>query len=248
MNQNLTIELYLLCFNEQKMIPHTLNYYSHFCSQITIFDNDSSDDSVKLIQNFDKNIIIKRLDTNGEHREDILRETRNSCWKGSTADYVIVCDMDEFLYHESLLEKLAEAKEKKVAIPIVVGYNMRANQYPENYSKLITEQVQHGVKDRRFDKSIVFDPKQVKNINFRPGSHLCYPEFYKDLVVDDLVEFKLLHYKYLDRDYLYSRHQEYSKRLSSINRENKWGIEYLDGNKHIDEVCDSSHYLIKVVE
>lgn len=248
MIKDLNIELFLLCFNEQKMIPHTLNYYAQFCSKITIFDNDSTDKSKELIRNFDSRIQIKRLDTGGEHREDILRDTRNTCWKESTADYVIVCDMDEFLYHPSLVNQLKIAKEKRVAIPVVVGYNMIADSFPEDHSKLITEQVQVGYKDRRFDKNIIFDPKQVKEINFRPGSHLCNPKFHEAPVLDALVEFKLLHYKYLDKEYLYNRHEMYSQRLSIINKNNKWGAEYLDGNQHIDTVYDTHQYLIQVID
>ena len=116
MINDLHIELYLLCFNESRMIRHTLNHYSKFCSKITIFDNDSTDDSVAIAESFDHPIEIKRLDTGGEHREDILRQTRNSCWKGSTADYVIVCDMDEFLYDEHLLEKFTSSQRKKTLL------------------------------------------------------------------------------------------------------------------------------------
>jgi len=247
LKKKIDIELFLLCYNEQKMIPHALNYYTKFCSRITIFDNDSTDNSVELIRAFDENICILRLDSNGEHREDLLIETRNNCWKESIADYVIVCDMDEFLYDEFLVEKLLLSKERKIAIPIIVGYNMRATKFPEDYTTLITKQVTHGVKDRKFDKNIIFDPKQVKNINFGPGSHRCSPEFYTKNTRDELIEFKLLHYKYLDKSYLYERHQGYSKRMSSVNKENNWGYEYLLGNNHIDEVYDSSDYLLKVI-
>ena len=36
MREKIQIELFLLCYNEEKMILHTLNYYSKFCSKITI--------------------------------------------------------------------------------------------------------------------------------------------------------------------------------------------------------------------
>ncbi|MBL4642571.1 MAG: glycosyltransferase family 2 protein, partial [Flavobacteriaceae bacterium] len=71
LKKKIDIELFLLCYNEQKMIPHALNYYAKFCSRITIFDNDSTDNSVELIRAFDENICILRLDSNGEHREDL---------------------------------------------------------------------------------------------------------------------------------------------------------------------------------
>ena len=245
----LNIELYLLCFNESRMIRHTLNYYSQFCSKITIFDNDSTDDSVKIAKSFDHPIEIKRLDTGKEHREDILRHTRNNCWKESTSDYVIVCDMDEFLYHENLIDQLIKAKNKKVALPVVLGYNMISDTFPNNYQGLITDQVKLGIRSKRFDKQIIFDPAQVKEINFRPGSHLCFPEFYtKSTVIDELIELKLLHYKYLDRDYLYDRHQMYAKRMSQTNIDNQWGIEYLDGRDHIDYHYNKPQHFIQVID
>jgi glycosyltransferase involved in cell wall biosynthesis len=246
-NRDITIELYVLCFNEEKMISHTLNYYSKLCSKITIIDNQSSDDSISLARKY-KNIEIKHLDSGNEFIEDRLTESRNNCWKGSTADYVIVCDMDEFLYDENLVEKLLIAKQQKIIIPMVIGYNMMSDVFPSNYEKLITEQVKHGVKSSRFDKKIIFDPKRVKEISYRPGAHLSYPVFFEDNVVDPLLELKLLHYKYLGRDYLYKKHEGYVNRMSEISKEKRHGYEYLEGEDHINNMFDSSNYLNKVVK
>lgn len=247
MEKDLQIELFLLCYNEEKMILHTLNYYSRFCSKITIIDNESTDNTLDIIKKFDPNIEIINLITNGEHREDLMIDIRNSCWKESQADYVIVCDMDEFLYDDSLIEKLVYAKKNNVAIPVVIGYNMMSDYFPDNYETLITEQVKRGIRDRMFDKSIIFSPKMLHNINFGPGSHSCSPEFHELVVMDALVEIKLLHYKYLDKDYLYQKHKNYSDRMSSVNKEKRYGYEYLLGNDFIDKFFSLSYYLIKVI-
>lgn len=245
-NTDLHIELYVLCFNEAKMIRHTLNYYSKFCSKITVIDNQSTDQSIQFARRF-KKVEIKTLDSGNEFIEDVLTESRNNCWKGSTADYVIVCDMDEFLYDDHLIEKLQIAKEKHIAMPMITGYNMMHPEFPTNYHKLITEQVKQGVKSCRFDKNIIFDPKRIKEINYRPGAHICYPEFYEGIIVEPLIELKLLHFKYLGRDYLYQKHKGYVHRMSDISREKRHGYEYLDGNDHVDQVFDSSNHLTQII-
>jgi glycosyltransferase involved in cell wall biosynthesis len=243
---NINIELYLLCYNEERMIVHTLNYYSKICSKIIIIDNGSIDSSLKLAKKY-ANIEIRHLKTNDEYVEDLLVESRNNCWKESTADYVIVCDMDEFLYDENLESKLLTAKNNGVIIPMVIGYNMMSDYFPEDYDRPITKQVQEGLRDKMFDKNIIFDPKKVKDINYGPGSHQCNPLFYEDRVVDPLIEFKLLHYKYIDKEYICKKHEKYSKRMSTVSKEKRHGYEYLLGNGFIEKVFSLSDYLIKVV-
>lgn len=245
-NSAIAIELYLLCFNEEKMILHTLNYYSRICSKIIIIDNQSSDNSIRLASDYN-NIEFRYLDSGNEFIEDKLTEAKNNCWKKSTADYVIVCDMDEFLYDEQLLEKLVMAKEQKIIMPAVIGYNMISDVFPINYESLITEQVKYGVRSERFDKQIIFDPKKVKEINYRPGAHLCQPLFYENRVETSKMELKLLHYKYLGKDYLYKKHKGYANRMSKISKDKKHGAEYLEGESHIDTFFESSKFLEKII-
>jgi glycosyltransferase involved in cell wall biosynthesis len=245
-NSAIAIELYLLCFNEEKMILHTLNYYSKICSKIIIIDNQSTDNSIRLASDY-KNIEFRYLDSGNEFIEDKLTESKNICWKGSAADYVIVCDMDEFLYDEQLLEKLLMAKEQKIIMPTVIGYNMMSDDFPTNYESLITEQVKYGVRSERFDKQIIFDPKKVKEINYRPGAHLCQPVFYGNRIESSKIELKLLHYKYLGKDYLYKKHKGYANRMSEISKDKKHGAEYLDGESYIDSIFESSKFLEKII-
>ncbi|WP_230470608.1 glycosyltransferase family 2 protein [Flavobacterium cheongpyeongense] len=246
-NNTITVELYLLCFNEEKMIRHTLNYYSKFCSKITIIDNQSTDDSMRLASTY-KNVVFKSLDSGNEFVEDKLTASKNNCWKGSTADYVIVCDMDEFLYDENLQEKLVQAKQQNIILPAVMGYNMMSHEFPADYKKGITEQVKHGVRSERFDKQIIFDPKKIKEINYRPGAHLCNPVFYENSNVDSRIELKLLHYKYLGKDYVYKKHKVYVNRMSEISRKKKHGYEYLEGEAHVDYMFESAKSVKRIIK
>jgi hypothetical protein len=247
-NYELNIDLFLLCYNEESMIIHTLNYYSKFCGKITILDNFSTDNSLDLVRTHFPNVEIKTFDTNGEHREDIMMEVRNNCWKNSTADYVIVCDMDEFLYAENLLEKLHHIKKQNISIPVIVGYNMLSENFPTDYNADITEQIKVGYRDRMFDKNIIFSPNNVKEINYGPGSHQCFPAFHTQPHVDDVCELKLLHYKYLNKEYLIKRHINYAVRMSDINKQRKYGFEYELGQDHINNVYESSYYLLNVLQ
>ncbi len=245
--KDITIELYVLCFNEAKMIRHTFNYYSKICSKIIIIDNESTDNSLALASTYN-NIEFRTLSTGNEFIEDKLQETRNNCWKESIADYVIVCDMDEFLYDENLLEKLISAKKQQISIPIITGYNMMSDTFPDDYHLPITSQVKCGKRSNWFDKNIIFDPKKVKEINYSPGSHQCNPVFFEDQISDPLVELKLLHYKYLGKEYLYKKHEGYVNRMSEISRKKRHGYEYLDGEKHINNMFESANYLNKIVK
>lgn len=244
---NLNIELYLLCFNEEKMIRHTLNYYSKICNKIIVIDNQSTDKSIELACAY-PNLEFRILDTEHEFIEDKLTEVKNNCWKGSNADYVIVCDMDEFLYDENLIEKLTIAKQQNICIPKIKGYNMINDFFPEDYKKLLTNQVKYGVRTSRFDKNIIFNPKMIKEINYRPGAHLCNPVVKKDSNCNSSIELQLLHYKYLGKEYLYQKHEKYAKRMSNISREKKHGAEYLDGKAHIDTVFKLSDKLNKIIK
>ncbi len=188
------------------------------------------------------------FDTGGEYREDLMTDKRNNCWKGSKADYVIVCDMDEFLYADNLLENLVLAKQQNVVFPVVVGYNMMSDTFTRNYDLPLPAQVRHGFKDRMFDKNIIFNPQKVVEINFSPGSHHCMPIFSERPIKDPLVEFKLLHFKYLEKEYLYKKHQHISDRMSEVNKKHRYGEEYLLGANHIDSVYRLSSYLIEVVK
>lgn len=229
------IDAFIICWNEEKIIRHTLNHYSSFCRKISLLDNYSSDNTVDLVKKYFPKVEVVHFDTNNEHRDDILLELKNNFWKKSDADYVIVCDTDEFLYSEHMRESLDRLSASKIILPVVIGYNMGSLEFPENYAIPIYEQVKKGIRDREFDKQIIFSPLGIAEINYRTGAHVCFPEFKAPPLVDDIVSFKLLHYKFLSKEYLYKKHEAYNRRLSEYNLRNKFGWEYTEGREYIDE-------------
>ena len=50
---------YFLCYNEEYILPHLINYYSKFCDKITFLDNKSTDKSIEIINSFPNTSIIR---------------------------------------------------------------------------------------------------------------------------------------------------------------------------------------------
>lgn len=217
------IHYYSLCWNEEIILPFTLDYYSGICQKIVIMDNESDDNSHSIIKSY-PNAEVRTYQSNGEIRDDLYLEIKNNVWKESRgkADWVIVCDTDEVLYHPNLVAKLDELKSQGVTIIKPYGYDMYSETLPQ---KSLLE-IKNGIKDNRhFRKCIIFNPNMIDEINYNAGCHKCKPKgevkFYKK---DDI---KLLHYKHINLEHVLDRYDLLKKRLSPYNIENKLGKHYL---------------------
>lgn len=202
------------------------DYYERFVDHFTIYDNYSEDKSISIITSRGDTTLV--LYNSDGFNDNIHNDIKNNCWKHSRgkADYVIVCDMDEFIYFKDFHQALSMLKNNKFSIVKPFGYNMYSYNYPAHTDKqLITDIVKRGVRVPLFDKCIMFDPHAIVEVNYKPGAHECHPwgrvKWYRD------EEFKLLHYKNIGLEHLIERNRLYVSRLSKTNIENNYGIEYL---------------------
>lgn len=231
------IHYYSLCWNEEKILPFVLEYYSKFCEKIIIMDNESNDNSHSIIKSF-SNAEVRTYSSNGEIRDDIYLEIKNNVWKESKgkADWVIVCDTDEILFHPNLMEKLDELKANGFSIIKPFGFDMFSESFPV---KSLLE-IKSGVPDNRhLRKCIIFNPNMIEDINYKAGCHKCFPQ--GEIKYYAKSDFKLLHYKSLSLDYLLNRYDMFKKRLSKFNLENKLGKHYLR-----EKVNIKANYLSKL--
>lgn len=218
------IHAHILAYNEEKLLPFTLDYYSSFCEKIFMYDNMSTDGSDDIYKKYPKVQVIKWNSNdsfNDFYNKDIKSNTYKQYSRGE-ADWVIVCDCDEFIYHPNLLDKLKEYDEKGISLPKTNGYEMFSDDFPIYDGQLITEKIKEGfgVVDT-LCKQILFKPNVDINYGFGAHSNVC-----ENCVTNETPELKVLHYKFLNLDYVINRYQHLQDRLSDFNKQHGFGHHY----------------------
>lgn len=218
------LEVFTQCWNEERFLPYFLRHYTAFASQITIWDNESTDRSIEIAGSFPNTRILSR-DSGGELRDDILRDFKNECWKevAGTADWVVVVDVDELLHHPSLLAYLRECRAKGITLPWPTGYEMVSKTFPST-SGQVYEEIREGVEDDWYSKPAIFDPGAITEINYIHGAHSCEP--IGRVVEDRSPELKLLHYRFLGLEYVLPRFESRRQRQSSVDVQRGLGYHF----------------------
>ena len=206
------IHVYAACYNEEKILPYFLRHYGRIASKIVIYDNESTDRSVEIIKSYPNTEVIA-YQTSEKFDEFKLVHIRDTAWKKSRgkADWVIVVDADEFLYHPDLAGRLKSYRQKGVTISVPEGFDMVSDTFPKSEG-MIYDEVKSGVKNKAFDKPCIFDPNAIYETNYWVGCHTATP---KGVVnYGPCGEFKLLHFRFLGLDYLLERQESGKARLS----------------------------------
>jgi hypothetical protein len=161
---------------------------------------------------------VIRFNTGGKFEESLLMYIRNTCWKSSDADWVIVCDMDELIYHENIIEVLTNTNANHI---VTEGYEMMSETLPTTEGQ-IYEELKFGYFKPAYSKPCLFKPSEITNINFAPGSHTATP-IGPNIISIKNSGIKLLHYKYLNREVLIKKYEHYKVRQSIEMKRNGWG-------------------------
>jgi len=212
----MTIDVFSLCYNEEIILPYFLKHYKKFVRNITIYDNMSTDNSVNIMNEYGVNVIP--YDTQGKLEESAFLNIKNNSWKGSDADWVIVCDTDELIYHENIIEVLTNTHANHI---ITEGYEMVSETLPTTEGQ-IYEELKFGYSKPDYSKACLFKPSEVTNINFGPGCHFSDPTGPNIISIQDS-GIKLLHYKYLNREVLIKKYDHYRVRQSEEMIRMGWG-------------------------
>lgn len=221
----MNIHAHILSWNEEKILPFTLDYYSKICNKIFIHDNMSTDSSDDIYKKYEKVKVLK-WDSNNEINEFNYTKIKSNAYKiySRDADWVIVCDCDEFLYHENLMEKLNEYKKNGITIPQIDGHDMVSESFPEYDGNPITDKIKIGSETYQpMCKNIIFDPKI--DVEYGIGGHSIQSKQGK---LSPTAELKLLHYKFLGKEYVKNIYISRAKRLSEFNKQNKLGEHYFN--------------------
>lgn len=232
------VYLYATCWNEEMILPYMFNHYDRIVDKFFIYDNHSTDSSAELIRSNRKAEIREYAPEKID--DDALRNFKNQCWKEARgkADFVIVCDIDEFLFHPDLEGSVSRLSKGAYSICHPQGYEMCSENFPAyKTGMMLTDSVKDGVKSEFYSKCVLFDPHRIVDINYVHGAHKCKPV---GIVYEyDDSDLKLLHYKYLGLDNVISRYGLMSRRLSENNLWNGLGKHYTRNVSQITEVFDS---------
>ena len=227
------VHIYSLCWNEERLLPYYFRHYDAIADRYFIFDDASTDASLDILANHPK-VKIGRFHKQPESFVGSAYVFNNNIWKRSRnkADWVIICNMDEQLYHPDLLNYLKQCKDAGVTVIPAAGYQMISDSFP-NSDKRLCDLITFGMPYKKMSKFCIFNPNQVEEINYKHGRHYANPV--GRVVYPHRRDLKLLHYKYLGLDYLITRFAELSTGLRRIDLEKGWGARYLSERKAIEQ-------------
>ena len=215
----MNIHVYAVAYNEELLMPFFLRHYCKFANQITIFDNESTDRTAEIIRSFGANVISFK--TNNTMMDSVQVRIKNEEYKKSRgkADWVIVVDSDELVYHPDIVSLLAKYKKDGITFPKVDGYDMIGDDYPKFEGQLYDE-IKQGVSEWMYCKRAIFDP--FIGINYVVGAHKCSP--HGSIVESKKAEIKLLHYRFLCKDFFVKNMEKRMRRMSEENIKNRWSV------------------------
>ncbi len=218
------IHLYALCWNEARILPFFFRHYDSIVDRYFIFDNGSTDGSLELLKKHTK-VSIGAFSVEGPSFVLAAVDFYNHCWKQSRgqADWVIVCNIDEHLYHADLRAYLASLSPH-VSLIIAAGYEMVSDTFPPG-NVVLSDHVRTGFRYQLYDKPAIFAPHSIKEINFTPGRHDAAPEGV--VATPPAQEVKLLHYKCLGLVYFVARSNQLRPGLREIDLAHGWGCQYV---------------------
>jgi len=224
----LKIALFMPTWNEGYSLRQVLSYYkSQGITDIFLFDNGSTDDTLKIAKEF--NCHVSKMMQNELDDRNYL-QIKNHFWKDyRDYDFVICCDADEVLYHPDTLYS-ALNREQTATIIKPQGWNVYSSLQIHKSNVL---EISTGFFDTNFSKTVCFDPHEIKEINYQFGAHTCKPT---GNVVYSSDSYYLLHIRCIGGvQRMIDRHKAYSERMSDFNKKNGLGVHYLRSEQEIKE-------------
>lgn len=195
----LKIDIYTIVRNEFFMMPYFLRHYETFANRIFVWDDNSDDGTLDILKSHPK-VILLPLPKKGTD-DDFAR---HELWpqymdlSRDNADWVMQVDVDEFVYHPNILNRLSEI-DGDVVFP--TGYLMISENLPSTDGQIYDE-VNMGVRDLTMDKPVIFRPHVY--LIFRGGRHRIETldthakKYHRSKI-------KYLHFRYFGMDYYYER-------------------------------------------
>jgi hypothetical protein len=228
------IDVYSTMYNEAQLLPYWLRHYETFASRIFVWlDDDSTDGSREILE---QHPLVKILPLDHHKVDDMfwVKGLFQSYKRISRrkAEWVMVADGDEFIYHPDMQAALAQAKNNGVDVITCAGYTVISDRFPETQGQIYDE-LKMGLPDMWMEKDTVFHPSV--RMKWRPGRHGISRIRKSDgtqAIRDKETGVRILHYNYLGREYFQWRYERRIERLGIPNAQFNHGNNQLpDGTR-----------------
>ena len=225
------IKTYIFAYNDERIIPYTMRHYTKF-STVVIVDNGSTDKTIETAMKHGASGMIFS-DMLDELDDQKLVQMKDRYWKGIDADWIIVCDADEFIYHPDLTDALRRSQATIIEPKL---WEMFSDKFPTTKGQ-VYEEIKTGCTGG--NKMNIFRPSEIKNMNWEVGCHDAHPE--GNVIIDRNSGILTLHMRYLSLDYVLEKTEQGARRLSQKNRDNQWSIHFM--RQKSETITHFEHYL-----
>lgn len=239
------IVLYTLCWNDFPRLQFFFRHYDKFVTRYVIYDDGSDEPTLDVLRQH-PNVEIRRFERS--HPDSFVlsqQSISNTCWKEcrDEADWVIVTDIDEHLWHPNMTAYLDQNLRKGVTVIPALGFQMIHDVVPPVTADL-SDVVTRGMPWSEMMKLSIFNPKAIAEINFGVGRHNACPT--GKVVLPKSDELLLLHYKYLGFSETFARHHDEFSGLGPTDIEMNWGNQYWQTVETHRKLWD--HYSLHAVD
>jgi hypothetical protein len=234
-----SIEVHIVTFNEELILPYALRHYKTFASRIIIHDGGSTDRTLAIAK--EAGVEIHNWDTGGKINDEMLRVLKETCWLGTNAAWVVMVDADEFVHFPHGVANTLAA-HSKLAIIKCKGFEMESPTLPVGDGQIYDE-IDHGAPDDRwYGKPCLLRPSLLRSVHFTHGAHEANGElrdrsrFIPRVSPEPVVQ--LLHYHHIGSvERIGDRYDGNKSRFSELNKKHGWGWQG-DGRAHAQQKRD----------
>ena len=234
------ISIFILCYNEEVLLPHTINHYKTLLPScnIVIYDNMSTDNSPLIAKTLGCEIIY--WESNNEIDDFKYTDIKNNCWKNVPEGWILTIDMDEWLcVSEDDLEK---EKKNGTNILQIEGYSMIGTSNNLDLTDINLSEIQAKIYWPTENKSLCFYRNEINEINYNNGAHQCWPELKDGFNIKYSENIYLnKHMDYLGLKFIINKHLKRHERAGTM-REHNHATHYLD---NIDEITANYNYYLE---
>lgn len=223
----MNVHLYTIAWNEADLLGFFFRHYDPWVDRYVIYDNGSTDETLNMLHAHPRVEVrqFERVDPDSfvfshTHMQD-------NCWKESRghADWVVITAIDEHLHvpEVPMADYLAGCRRKGTTLVPALGFNAISNEFPEP-DEWLCQTRRNVCAALPLCKLSIFNPNEIRETQFGNGRHHARPTGRTKLPRKD--ELLLLHYKHLDSDRVFQRHQFEQTGLGVKDREHKFGEQY----------------------